>query len=267
MCVLLVLQVCGRHTTGGAPCLNARTVLASDSLCNLAAEQASTAALSNLDQGLQVSGCGSATCHMASGACAGTGAGASWQCCIQQPQLLSDTRFAMQCYPGHIGTARTCLDNTKTAFNSACVCVRVACLQGYGVYVFGSGQRYEGHWEKGKKHGWSIYTVETGQRWAGSWVEGKPQWVHPLVGEARGQQEASATPEISDNLTHAAAACKNGRKVRGLQETPCSSCGACLLLVVDTACSWLHCKGVWLHRQQHQCCNCRKWPASMHKTH
>jgi hypothetical protein len=31
------------------------------------------------------------------------------------------------------------------------------------VYVFGSGQRYEGHWEKGKKHGWSIYTVETGE--------------------------------------------------------------------------------------------------------
>jgi hypothetical protein len=36
-------------------------------------------------------------------------------------------------------------------------------VQGYGVYVFGSGQRYEGHWEKGKKHGWSIYTVETGE--------------------------------------------------------------------------------------------------------
>lgn len=30
------------------------------------------------------------------------------------------------------------------------------------MYVFGSGQKYEGHWEKGKKHGWSIYTVETG---------------------------------------------------------------------------------------------------------
>jgi hypothetical protein len=42
----------------------------------------------------------------------------------------------------------------------------------YGVYLFSSGQRYEGHWSKGKKHGWSIYTVETGQRWAGSWGEG-----------------------------------------------------------------------------------------------
>ena len=34
--------------------------------------------------------------------------------------------------------------------------------QGYGVYVFASGQKYEGHWQSGKKHGWSIYTVETG---------------------------------------------------------------------------------------------------------
>lgn len=38
--------------------------------------------------------------------------------------------------------------------------------QGYGMYVFSSGQKYEGHWEKGKKHGWSIYTVETGAQHA-----------------------------------------------------------------------------------------------------
>lgn len=30
------------------------------------------------------------------------------------------------------------------------------------MYVFASGQKYEGRWEKGKKSGWSIYTVETG---------------------------------------------------------------------------------------------------------
>jgi hypothetical protein len=92
-------------------------------------------------------------------------------------------------------------------------------LQGYGVYLFGSGQKYEGHWEKGKKHGWSIYTVETGQRWAGSWAEGKPQWVHPVgqtAGEAGDQQsvaEANATPEVSDNLSHAVAACRNAQEV------------------------------------------------------
>lgn len=31
------------------------------------------------------------------------------------------------------------------------------------MYEFASGQKYEGHWEKGKKAGWSIYTVETGE--------------------------------------------------------------------------------------------------------
>lgn len=90
--------------------------------------------------------------------------------------------------------------------------------QGYGVYVFGSGQKYEGHWDKGKKHGWSIYTVETGQRWAGSWAEGKPQWVHPVgltAAEAPEQvPEASATVEVADNLSHAAAACRNAQEVR-----------------------------------------------------
>lgn len=40
--------------------------------------------------------------------------------------------------------------------------VFVVHVQGYGVYVFGSGQKYEGHWDKGKKQGWSVYTVETG---------------------------------------------------------------------------------------------------------
>ena len=88
------------------------------------------------------------------------------------------------------------------------------------MYVFGSGQKYEGHWEKGKKHGWSIYTVETGQRWAGSWAEGKPQWVHPLGqpggGETPGTDAAPAA-EVADNLSHAAAACKNAQEVRGAE--------------------------------------------------
>lgn len=81
------------------------------------------------------------------------------------------------------------------------------------MYVFGSGQKYEGHWEKGKKHGWSIYTVETGQRWAGSWAEGKPQWVHPVGGDQQAA-EGSAAPEVADNLSHATAACKNAQEVR-----------------------------------------------------
>jgi hypothetical protein len=84
--------------------------------------------------------------------------------------------------------------------------------QGFGEYVFISGQRYQGCWEKGKKHGWSIYTVETGQRWAGSWVEGKPQWVHPL--EA-GESAAVTAPEVADKLSHAHAACRNAQQVGG----------------------------------------------------
>ena len=34
---------------------------------------------------------------------------------------------------------------------------------GYGIYLFASGQKYEGEWALGKKHGWSIYTVDDGE--------------------------------------------------------------------------------------------------------
>lgn len=51
---------------------------------------------------------------------------------------------------------------------------------GRGVYVFASGQRYEGDWLQGMKHGWSIYSVEEGSTWAAHWYQGKPTWVQPL---------------------------------------------------------------------------------------
>lgn len=34
---------------------------------------------------------------------------------------------------------------------------------GHGIYLFSSGQMYEGEWALGKKHGWSIYTVDNGE--------------------------------------------------------------------------------------------------------
>lgn len=111
------------------------------------------------------------------------------------------------------------------------------------MYVFGSGQKYEGAWQKGKKHGWSIYTVETGQRWAGSWVEGKPQWVHPVGVAAALQQEPPAEegagPEVADNLSHAMAACKNAQEVRRMRCTH-GGCWLCLWLTVCDASVLVH---------------------------
>ena len=60
---------------------------------------------------------------------------------------------------------------------------------GWGVYsFFAGGQRYEGRWERGRKHGWSVYTVG-GQRWAGSWDAGKVAWVAPLPPPEQEQQQ------------------------------------------------------------------------------
>ena len=41
---------------------------------------------------------------------------------------------------------------------------------GFGIYLFSSGQMYEGEWALGKKHGWSIYTVDNGERGSGPWA-------------------------------------------------------------------------------------------------
>lgn len=38
---------------------------------------------------------------------------------------------------------------------------------GVGVYLFQSGQMYEGQWREGSKHGWSIFSLHNGQQWAG----------------------------------------------------------------------------------------------------
>lgn len=48
---------------------------------------------------------------------------------------------------------------------------------------FSNGQKYEGQWLLGKKHGYCVYTVETNgtwERWAGEWEDGRPNWVESL---------------------------------------------------------------------------------------
>lgn len=65
---------------------------------------------------------------------------------------------------------------------------------GHGVYRFSNGQKYEGQWQAGKKHGYCVYTVETNgvwERWAGEWEEGRPVWVESL---SRWDNDVSGMP-------------------------------------------------------------------------
>ena len=50
-----------------------------------------------------------------------------------------------------------------------------AVKEGYGVYVYPSGARFEGEWESGRKDGRGVYTFANGATVAATWRDGKRQ--------------------------------------------------------------------------------------------
>ncbi len=52
-------------------------------------------------------------------------------------------------------------------------CVSGDCAEGYGIYKFDSGERYEGHYKNGLRNGYGIYTWPNGEAYAGEWFDGK----------------------------------------------------------------------------------------------
>ncbi len=61
--------------------------------------------------------------------------------------------------------------NLETLANSGCV--EGDCENGYGIYKFESGERYEGHHKNGKRNGYGIYTWPSGIAYGGEWVDNK----------------------------------------------------------------------------------------------
>jgi radial spoke head protein 1 len=45
--------------------------------------------------------------------------------------------------------------------------------EGYGVYEFANGMRYEGHFCRGKRHGHGTYFYPSGAKFVGEWAAGK----------------------------------------------------------------------------------------------
>ena len=46
------------------------------------------------------------------------------------------------------------------------------CKNGYGVWVYSDGARYEGNFKNGKKNGQGTYTFADGTKYVGEWKDG-----------------------------------------------------------------------------------------------
>lgn len=50
--------------------------------------------------------------------------------------------------------------------------------QGYGIYIWEDGRKYEGMWENGKQHGLGTYKEPNGIMKTGYWDDGKRiRWI------------------------------------------------------------------------------------------
>ncbi len=60
-------------------------------------------------------------------------------------------------------------------------CISGDCSNGYGIYTWESGEKYEGYWKfdaslnYGKRHGYGVNYFSNGAKYDGNWVEGKKQ--------------------------------------------------------------------------------------------
>lgn len=46
-------------------------------------------------------------------------------------------------------------------------------MEGYGIYTWKDGRRYEGQYKEDKKHGYGIYVWADGRRYEGWWYKAK----------------------------------------------------------------------------------------------
>ena len=54
-------------------------------------------------------------------------------------------------------------------------------MEGYGIYIWNDGRKYEGEYKDDKKHGFGIYIWADGRRYEGYWYKGKQHGIGTYV--------------------------------------------------------------------------------------
>jgi hypothetical protein len=59
------------------------------------------------------------------------------------------------------------------SFSNAQGCISGDCTNGFGVYTWSSGEKYEGFWKNGQRNGYGINYFANGAKYTGNWVNDK----------------------------------------------------------------------------------------------
>ena len=70
-------------------------------------------------------------------------------------------------------------------------CVRGDCVDGYGVYTWAHGDRYEGDWVNNKLHGKGVKTYASGTVKSGMWEDGEFVGTVEEAAEQKAEQKAT----------------------------------------------------------------------------
>lgn len=71
-----------------------------------------------------------------------------------------------------------------SVFSQSSGCISGDCANGFGVYTWSSGEKYEGYWKSNKRNGYGTNYFSNGAKYAGNWVDDKKDgwgtyWYHP----------------------------------------------------------------------------------------
>lgn len=59
-------------------------------------------------------------------------------------------------------------------------------MQGYGVYVYADGLKYEGQFVADKKEGYGVYSWTDGRKYEGWWYKGKQHGLGTYIAQQKG---------------------------------------------------------------------------------
>ncbi len=95
-------------------------------------------------------------------------------------------------------------------------CISGDCDNGYGIYTWDSGERYEGYWQNGKRNGQGTNYFSNGAEYSGNWKDDKKNGYGTYKYQSESKYESYTGDYVMDKMTgNGIFVYKNGQKYVG----------------------------------------------------